>query len=347
MSHGRPAHRFNLNLNSPQDHQSIMNMHELVDDQSTAEDAFRWIDRGCEAERAGRYREAIANFYTASTCLMSAAQCEIDDKVNHLLNEKSKEVLLWAQSLEASKDSRVPQRRHSRGIHVQVRGSQSPLWYTPVISKDPVSFTSDGYQLQCCKSSYYRPRMMIVITMYNEGPQELSNTLRKCCNNVAKLQKNKLPGYEGEEAWQNILICIVSDGRTTARPDTLVFLQDLGLFDEDAMTIFTAGLTTQVHLFEKTIVLDMASSQSHRGTQLFFETKSVCPSPPMQLLFALKEHNKGKLDSHHWFFNGFAAQVKPDYTVLIDVGTLPTSSAFTKLLAAMEVNQQGRMMILS
>ena len=31
--------------------------------------------------------------------------------------------------------------------------------------------------------------------------------------------------------------------------------------------------------------------------------------PPLRLLFALKERNAGKLDSHSWFFNGFVEYV--------------------------------------
>lgn len=32
---------------------------------------------------------------------------------------------------------------------------------------------------------------------------------------------------------------------------------------------------------------------------------------PVRIIFCLKEKNKKKIDSHRWFFNAFAPQVKP------------------------------------
>ncbi len=52
--------------------------------------------------------------------------------------------------------------------------------------------------------------------------------------------------------------------------------------------------------------------------------------PPMQILFALKEKNGGKLDSHLWFFHAFAEHLQPKYTVLVDVGTMPRPKAILR-----------------
>lgn len=49
-----------------------------------------------------------------------------------------------------------------------------------------------------------------------------------------------------------------------------------------------------LHLFETTVILSDSLTRAHS---------------PLQLVFALKEHNGGKLDSHRWFFNGVASQV--------------------------------------
>ena len=42
--------------------------------------------------------------------------------------------------------------------------------------------------------------------------------------------------------------------------------------------------------------------------------------PPLQIMFAAKTTNRGKLDSHCWFFDGFAYLLQPDYCVLFDAG---------------------------
>ena len=312
-------------------------------------DAFRFIDRGNEAEADGRYKEAVQSFLSASEQLAGAAENEADPRVNQLLTQKAAETLTWAEKLaqwrERGCTGPVPFRR-SHGVAVQVamteqtdqhryRHECTHMQYTPVSTIEPKNFSHDGYALRCV-SAGRNPRMLIVITMYNEDPGELSATLRKCCNNIAYLQDHKLPGYVGEDAWKNILICIVSDGRTKAHPKTLQFLQQLGLFDEDAMTICSAGIDTRMHLFERTVILNRLEN---RGIRSFFNSKTA-KIPPLQIVFALKEHNAGKLDSHLWFYHGFARQVQPEYTVLIDVGTLPTKTSFYKLLASMEVDQK-------
>ena len=40
----------------------------------------------------------------------------------------------------------------------------------------------------------------------------------------------------------------------------------------------------------------------------------------------------GKQHSQLWFFDAFAAQLKPDHCILIDVGTKPTRTAIYRLV---------------
>lgn len=42
---------------------------------------------------------------------------------------------------------------------------------------------------------------------------------------------------------------------------------------------------------------------------------------PFDVLFAVKEHNMGKLSSHLWIMRGFARQFNPQFITLLDVGT--------------------------
>lgn len=55
--------------------------------------------------------------------------------------------------------------------------------------------------------------------------------------------------------------------------------------------------------------------------------------PPLQIMFASKTTNRGKLDSHCWFFDGFAYLLQPDYCVLFDAGA--PAVARTELLDTM------------
>ena len=42
----------------------------------------------------------------------------------------------------------------------------------------------------------------------------------------------------------------------------------------------------------------------------------------MQVIFATKVKNKGKLDSHCWYFDGLAYLLQPEYCILFDAGEL-------------------------
>lgn len=53
--------------------------------------------------------------------------------------------------------------------------------------------------------------------------------------------------------------------------------------------------------------------------------------PPLQMIFAVKEENAGKLDSHLWFFDAFADSLRPDFCFLVDVGTVPGPRSLVKL----------------
>jgi cellulose synthase/poly-beta-1,6-N-acetylglucosamine synthase-like glycosyltransferase len=63
-------------------------------------------------------------------------------------------------------------------------------------------------------------------------------------------------------------------------------------------------------------------------------------TPPLQLALALKEKNGGKLDSHAWFFEAFAAQTDPKFVVLLDVGTVPAPASIFRLLRPMERDER-------
>jgi len=77
-----------------------------------------------------------------------------------------------------------------------------------------------------------------------------------------------------------------------------------------------------MHIFERS--LQMVEDTNH---EVFYQ--------PMQVIFAMKERNGGKLDSHDWFFNAFTEQLQAKFCVLLDVGTIPQDRAIYKLYKAM------------
>lgn len=59
----------------------------------------------------------------------------------------------------------------------------------------------------------------------------------------------------------------------------------------------------------------------------------------MNLFFCIKYKETGKLSSHNWFFNGFCKELKPKYSILLDVGVRPYPDAIFKMYRHMKLNQ--------
>jgi|EP00937_MAST-01D_sp_MAST-1D-sp2_P001351 cellulose synthase/poly-beta-1,6-N-acetylglucosamine synthase-like glycosyltransferase len=204
------------------------------------------------------------------------------------------------------------------------------LRYTAVECKSPIEFDKYGYKLRCSENGR-QVKVFIVVTMYAEDDQELDGTLRGVCENL----KN-FPEYDDiAVSWQEVAVCVVSDGRTKANKKTLEFAASMGVYDQEIMykygnpgqKAWGATWDTYMHLFEYSVQLkeDMNFEKCY---------------PPLQTMFALKERNGGKLDSHLWFFNAFANHLNPKYCFLLDVGTIPRQRAICKLYQAFEHDPQ-------
>ena len=61
------------------------------------------------------------------------------------------------------------------------------------------------------------------------------------------------------------------------------------------------------------------------------ETRPESTYPPLQMIFAVKEENAGKLDSHLWFFDAFSDSLTPQFCFLVDAGTRSGPRSLLKL----------------
>jgi hypothetical protein len=196
----------------------------------------------------------------------------------------------------------------------------SDLRYTGCLVENPISFTDEGYALaahtRCASGAHQSVKIMLCVTVYNECAEELQRTLASISNNM-----RTQAAREGDNAWKSVLLCIICDGRDRVDPGLLRFASSIGIYDDNMLA--TRESNVQAHLFEFTP--QMRDSGGHYAK-------------PLQVVLAIKERNAGKLDSHRWFFNAFAAQVMPTYTFLIDCGTAPRLDAIYKLYLRMEDN---------
>jgi chitin synthase len=219
-------------------------------------------------------------------------------------------------------------------------------------------------------------KLFIVATMYAEPPKggPFENQEDRAGGLIPSLKgiAANIEEYvykHGPDSWRDIAVCIVQDGRTKICDETLKWLELQGCYSHELMMqqeteeiramrakdsksadwrsssevqadnanlgngIFTyGGAALQMHLFET--ILCLQKHGIHDST-----TRNY---PPMQVMFAYKEGNAGKLDSHLWFFNAFSAQLFKygllSFNLLLDVGTVPYKRAILKLLYALQRN---------
>ncbi|KAL4114821.1 hypothetical protein PRIC2_014274 [Phytophthora ramorum] len=311
--------------------------------EETYEAAFRLIQLAAEAERSGTPLQAIQLYTDAGDVLVKVGRREPDPLLKQGIREKANEIMKRAEELDewyysvqesARKAALPPQLQIQRTQVPRVQEAwqgrkptlnQPPefthMRYTAVSTKDPVKFTDDGFQLRI-EQAGKKIRVFITITMYNEEGSELQGTLTGIARNLEFMAEQW-----GDRAWESVAVAVVSDGRTKASASCLDFLTGLGAFDEEIMTVTSVGVDVQLHLFEATV-------------QLVRDDNFESFYPPIQLIFALKESNAGKLNSHLWFFNAFSEQLLPTYTVLVDVGTIPGPTSIFKLIRSMDRNPQ-------
>jgi len=189
--------------------------------------------------------------------------------------------------------------------------------YTPVTARRPI----DSRAALRPHSMGRTIKLFITITAYNEGGKELHQTLQAVATNMGRLKE--ICGI----SWKEVLILIVQDGREKMAKTMEVFLRKNRLWDRRMLLAEHEGMPVTCHVFERTVNLVKS-----RTTREYF--------PSMQVVFAAKEKNGGKLNSHLWAFSAFARQFQPEFLLLLDVGTMPREFAIARMINAMQVNPQ-------
>ena len=156
-------------------------------------------------------------------------------------------------------------------------------------------------------------KVLICITIYNEESFELQETLQAVCANSEMMLSSGLV-----KSSESIGVVLIQDGTEKLSESMKTFGETMNIFRWDQM--------------------QEASPDSLHT----FATQFTCPKNPEQnypaltLVSGIKEANKGKLNSHRWFFKVVCPHVNPVYTVLIDCGTIPKENAVYYLVKEME-----------
>ena len=217
------------------------------------------------------------------------------------------------------------------------KGLQKAAGLSPIHPKTEfeVSFLKDlfthGYEQKC--------KFLICVTMYNEGYQDLENTLTGIIDNIDTFRREKVDT-------DSIACVVIVDGFNA-------FCETYNLTPSYFSHFFNFK---QVQLNLKT--LDTFNPDKIRAKDLMtcrirknedydefahcfmHELKLNETEKKLKLIFCVKEDNKRKLNTHLWFFGGFCEMINPKFVMLLDVGTKPLTNSLYYLYQAMDRDNQ-------
>ena len=194
---------------------------------------------------------------------------------------------------------------------------------------DPNDFQSDGYVLRPAIESR-ETQLFIGITMYNEDEVLFTRTIHSVMKNIQYLCSRTKSRVWGKEGWKKVVVCIIADGRHKVNPRVLDVLAAMGVYQSGIAKNFVNGKEVTAHIYEHTTQVSIDTDLKFQGAERGLV--------PVQTVFCLKEKNARKLNSHRWFFNGFAPLLQPNVCVLVDVGTRPGTSSIYHLWKTFDIH---------
>ncbi|WP_156634113.1 glycosyltransferase family 2 protein [Agrobacterium vitis] len=177
-------------------------------------------------------------------------------------------------------------------------------------------FDDQPFDHACCEGT----EILACLTLFNEPAEAVAGTLACLAANQDMLLSRNSP-------IQRLEVAIVLDGRDRVHPETEALFNRLG-FDLDwgfyleAASIGQHGSDeVQVRVQTRHIPVDRLTGKSGH---------------PLCVHLAVKDRNRGKLDSHAVFFRDLAERRQPDFVLQIDAGSRPADDCLPALLAQMQ-----------
>ena len=175
-----------------------------------------------------------------------------------------------------------------------------------------------------------RVKLLIALTMYNEREEDLSRTLLGIMDNLCDMDSSASGGIGLTSS--NVVVALVADGVDRVHPDAKRYLQHQRLWDPtNAQYVHnTARGTAAMHLFSTSHVLAVSPTEESPGGH----------DCHLNFIYALKQRNAKKLDSHAWVVEGIAPALTPEFVVFLDVGTRPRPTAVRMLVREMQLDER-------
>lgn len=216
----------------------------------------------------------------------------------------------------------------------------------PVYSENLNTLTTKDLELwieKVCQAEI--TKILWCITAYNESGQALLSSLAGIKQNLDYLVRTGKKSLA-----QQVTICLIFDGQAKMSESVFWLLENLNLCNlseidtEKGTNLFQARLTLKQ--VEQLIHLEMSKeAQENPWLNVYRTAQEDNPIPDgidslesVRVLVCIKDKNKGKLNSHWWFFQVFSSYLKPDYCIQMDIGCVPKARNVNDLWNFMENN---------
>jgi cellulose synthase/poly-beta-1,6-N-acetylglucosamine synthase-like glycosyltransferase len=185
--------------------------------------------------------------------------------------------------------------------------------------------------------------ILCCITLYNEHSYDLFISLKALTKAIAF-------HYKTTRIINNIAVCIIADGAKHIPTSTLVLLKDLGFnidmgldWEFDMQIIVNNISISQIDSYYPSYGAGQGNTLN-TTLQRSATDKKNCKinsirfnnNPEIRFFLCVKSKNKGKLNSHWWFFTFFCREIQPKYCIQLDAGTAPCEESVYKLWKYME-----------
>jgi cellulose synthase/poly-beta-1,6-N-acetylglucosamine synthase-like glycosyltransferase len=148
-----------------------------------------------------------------------------------------------------------------------------------------------------------------------------------------------------------MLVVLICDGHERIPESFKKLARDKQFLDEHLLAargFMTQDKDGQLKMKQIKDLMDRNVPESKHPTNLLhlFQLTSMdfgikddsLKSHRINFMFGLKHRNDGKINSHKWFFQGICKFLKPDFTLLLDIGTKPMPYSVVKLYQHMLAN---------
>mmetsp|Transcript_29073 Transcript_29073/g.21058 ORF Transcript_29073/g.21058 Transcript_29073/m.21058 type:complete len:253 (+) Transcript_29073:227-985(+) len=188
-----------------------------------------------------------------------------------------------------------------------------------------------------CRLRKRNPKLALCVTMYNENEDELKTTLSGCLHNYNCLKVDEKHQFTKDD----FLVVVICDGFENIPASFKEFGKEKKFYDENVLITkgFMEKKDDKWKMKQMKDLMDPSVKKIPSNILHLFQCTTwdfglqsdVLKGRRINFIWAIKQRNDGKINSHKWFFQGVCKYLKPEFCMLLDIGTRPDKFALVKL----------------